>query len=88
MTDAVQAMARKHAQGRMVMTHEGGYCPVSVPFWGMSVLEQMSGIRTEVVCPFTGQHDQMPAQKLQIEQARLVQSLAGYFEDIRQKHWT
>ena len=87
MTDAVLAMARKHAQGRMVMTHEGGYCPVSVPFWGMSVLEQMSGIQTEVVCPFTGQHDQMPAQKLQSEQARLVQSLAGYFEDIRQKHW-
>jgi hypothetical protein len=29
----------------------------------------------------------MPAQKLQTEQARLVQSLAGYFEDIRQKHW-
>jgi acetoin utilization deacetylase AcuC-like enzyme len=87
MTDAVLAMARKHAQGRVVMTHEGGYCPVSVPFWGMSVLEQMTGLKTEVVCPFTGQHDQMPAQKLQTEQARLVQSLAGYFEDIRQKHW-
>eukprot|EP01034_Spumella_vulgaris_P022535 gene22536-28669_t len=87
MTDAVLDMARKHAQGRVVMTHEGGYCPVSVPFWGMSVLEQMSGLKTEVVCPFTGQHDQMPAQKLQTEQARLVQSLAGYFEDIRQKHW-
>ena len=87
MTDAVLAMARKHAQGRVVMTHEGGYCPVSVPFWGMSVLEQMTGLKTEVVCPFTGQHDQMPAQKLQTEQARLVHSLAGYFEDIRQKHW-
>ena len=87
MTDAVLDMARKHAQGRVVMTHEGGYCPVSVPFWGMSVLEQMTGLKTEVVCPFTGQHDQMPAQKLQSEQASLVQSLAGYFEDIRQKHW-
>lgn len=87
MTDAVMAMARKHAQGRVVMTHEGGYCPVSVPFWGLSVLEQMTGQKTEAVCPFTGQHDQMPAQKLQAEQAQLIQSLAGFFDNIRQKHW-
>lgn len=87
MTDAMLAVARQHAQGRVVMTHEGGYCPVSVPFWGLSVLEQLSGEKTDVVCPFTGQHDLMPGQQLQTEQARLIQSLAGYFQDIRQKHW-
>jgi hypothetical protein len=69
------------------MTHEGGYCPVSVPFWGLSVLEPMRGVRTEVACPFTHQHDPIPAQRLQSEQARLVQSLADYFDDVRQRHW-
>jgi acetoin utilization deacetylase AcuC-like enzyme len=87
MTDALLDMATKHAQGRVVMTHEGGYCPVSVPFWGLSVLEQMRGVRTEVACPFTHQHDQIPAQRLQSEQARLVQSLANHFDDVRQRHW-
>lgn len=87
MTDAVMDVAQRHAQGRLVMTHEGGYCPVSVPFWGLAVLEQLSGVRTDVNCPFTSQHDKIPGQQLQTEQAHLLTSLAHHFEDIRQRHW-
>jgi hypothetical protein len=29
--------------GRVVMSHEGGYSPVYVPFCGLAVLEAMSG---------------------------------------------
>ena len=45
-------------------THTDDWCcctgrllPVSVPFWGLAVLEELAGERTDVECPFTQQHD-------------------------------
>lgn len=87
MTAAMQEVARRHAQGRLVFTHEGGYCPVSVPFFGLAVLEQLSGIATEAGCPFTAQHELIPGQALQDHQRRLVDALAAQFEAVRQRHW-
>ncbi len=87
MTELMVDVARRHAQSRIILLHEGGYCPVSVPFWGLAVLEQLSGIRTDVVCPFTAQHDMTPGQRLQSDQQRLVTNLAAQFETLRQLHW-
>jgi acetoin utilization deacetylase AcuC-like enzyme len=87
MTERVQDAARRHANGRLVFTHEGGYCPVSVPFFGLAVLERLSGRRTDVACPFTAQHDRIPGQALQDHQRALVDDLAARFEDVRQRHW-
>jgi acetoin utilization deacetylase AcuC-like enzyme len=39
--------------GRLVMSHEGGYSPVYVPYCGLAVLEAMSGISTGVIDPFS-----------------------------------
>ena len=87
MTEVVNDVARRHANDRLVLLHEGGYCPVSVPFWGMAVVEELSGIRTDVICPFTAQHDGTPAQRLAAEQAALVGTLAKQFEQVRQSFW-
>ncbi len=87
LTQCVADVAQRHAGGRLVLLHEGGYCPVSVPFWGMAVLEELSGIHTDVVCPFTVQHDKTPGQRLAPEQQRLVTALAAHFESVRQLHW-
>lgn len=87
MTEMVQDAARRHANGRLVFTHEGGYCPVSVPFFGLAVLERLSGLATEVSCPFTAQHDLTPGQALQAHQRECVDALAARFEDVRQRHW-
>jgi acetoin utilization deacetylase AcuC-like enzyme len=38
--------------GRLVMSHEGGYSPVYVPYCGLVVLEAMSGIDSGVTDPF------------------------------------
>jgi acetoin utilization deacetylase AcuC-like enzyme len=38
--------------GRLVMSHEGGYSPVYVPYCGLVVLEAMSGVDTGIVDPF------------------------------------
>ncbi|MCJ8309491.1 MAG: class II histone deacetylase [Hyphomicrobiales bacterium] len=38
--------------GRLVLVHEGGYAEAVVPFCGVAVMEQLSGISTEVEDPF------------------------------------
>jgi acetoin utilization deacetylase AcuC-like enzyme len=40
--------ASRLCDGRVVMAHEGGYSAELVPFCGLAVLEEMSGIATEV----------------------------------------
>jgi acetoin utilization deacetylase AcuC-like enzyme len=87
MTQAMQDVAGRHCRGRLVFTHEGGYCPVSVPFFGLAVLEQLSGEATDVQCPFTAQHDLTPGQALQPWQREQVDALAAHFDEIRQRHW-
>ncbi len=44
--------AEEVAGGRIVFAHEGGYSPYVVPFCGLAVVEELSGIRTEVEDPF------------------------------------
>ncbi len=87
MVKAVQDVANRHAKGRIVMTHEGGYCPVSVPFFGLAVLEELSGIRTEVQDPFDAQHAKIPGHALASHQKDLIDGLARHFENVREKHW-
>jgi acetoin utilization deacetylase AcuC-like enzyme len=48
LTRLVMDVAGECCDGRLVMSHEGGYSPSVVPFCGLAVLEQMSGIRTAV----------------------------------------
>ena len=45
MAERVLALAGECCDGRLVMSHEGGYSPVYVPFCGLAVLEAMSGVR-------------------------------------------
>lgn len=87
MTRAAADVAARHAQGRLVMTHEGGYCPASVPFFGMAVLEELAGVSTEVVCPFTVQHTLVPGHALGADQRTRIDALAAHFDDVRQRHW-
>jgi len=53
LTQRILAAAVKLCGGKLVMTHEGGYSPHSVPFHCLAVLETLSGIRTEVVDPYS-----------------------------------
>ena len=52
MTRMLVDAAAELCGGRLVMSHEGGYSPVYVPYCGLAVLEAMSGISTGVVDPF------------------------------------
>ena len=52
LTRAMQKVADRHASGRLVVVHEGGYAPAYAAFLGLAVLEELSGVRTEVGDPF------------------------------------
>ena len=52
MTRQIKEIAQRHAKGRMVCLHEGGYCPAYVPFCSHAIIEELSGKRTDVEDPF------------------------------------
>lgn len=75
LTGYVRQAAEKWCQGRLVMAHEGGYSPFVVPFCGLAILEELSGITTPVTDPFLpGIHAY--GQELLDHQAAAVQRAA------------
>jgi acetoin utilization deacetylase AcuC-like enzyme len=62
--------------GKLVCSHEGGYNAHTVPFYGLAVLEQLSGVRTGVEDPFLpimaglGGQELQPHQQAVIDQAK------------------
>ncbi|PHM36365.1 class II histone deacetylase [Xenorhabdus innexi] len=51
MTRKIQQAADELCAGKLVVVHEGGYSELYVPFCGLAVLEELSGVRTEVQDP-------------------------------------
>ena len=52
LTKKLMDAADEVCEGRLVLCHERGYSGHTVPFFGLAVLEQLSGIRTGVEDPF------------------------------------
>jgi acetoin utilization deacetylase AcuC-like enzyme len=63
--------------GRLLATHEGGYSNAYVPFCGLPVIEEFSGIRTGVVDPYLEELMQMGGQTLQPHQSALIETAAA-----------
>ncbi|MDG3017023.1 class II histone deacetylase [Speluncibacter jeojiensis] len=63
--------------GRLVLVHEGGYSEAYVPFCGLPILEELTGVRTEVV---DGELDffrlQQPGERFQEFQRGLIDGMA------------
>lgn len=41
--------ASRNCDGKLLYFHEGGYSAVYVPFCGLAVMEELSGVQTHVV---------------------------------------
>ena len=52
LTERVMRLADTVCDGKLIMTHEGGYSPHSVPFHCLAVMEQLSGINSGVEDPY------------------------------------
>ncbi|AOE85307.1 class II histone deacetylase [Pseudomonas sp. TCU-HL1] len=74
MTRLVRETAERLCQGRLVLVHEGGYAEAYVPFCGLAVMEELSGIRTPVEDPL---RDFIVLQQPGEAQRRLQKALIG-----------
>ena len=82
MTRMLLAAADELCGGRLMMTHEGGYSAMYVPYCGLAVLEEMAGIRTAVEDPWAPLMAQWGQQDLQPHQAQLIDKAAALIENV------
>lgn len=64
MTRFMLDLADKHCGGKLVACHEGGYSAAYVPFCSLAIVEELSGIRTDVEDPFAKALTELPTDEL------------------------
>ena len=78
MTRQVKQLAARHAGGKLVVVHEGGYAEACVPFCGLAVMEELCGHRTEVQDPFSEFFTlQQPGPRFMALQRELIDEMAA-----------
>jgi acetoin utilization deacetylase AcuC-like enzyme len=77
LTRKLTAVADELCGGRLVFLHEGGYSRWTVPFYGLAVLEELSGSRTGVVDPYAGYNAAVATTRLLPHQAAAIDAAAG-----------
>jgi len=78
LTAMVMEVADEVCDGRVVAVHEGGYAESEVPFCGLAIVEQLSGIRTAVVDPFEETFvAQQPSERTLRYQLQIVSEIAA-----------
>jgi len=76
LTQVVLAVARDVCGGRLVACHEGGYSPAYVPYCGLAIIEELSGVRTGLEDPLLGLLAAFGGQELQPHQDAVIQEAA------------
>jgi len=77
LTTMLMDIADETCDGRIVMTHEGGYSAEYVPFCGLAVLEALSGIVTGIEDPFEPIFGGFAGHDLEPHQAGLIDAAAA-----------
>ena len=80
MTTGLVELADRVCDGRLVMSHEGGYSPIYVPFCGLAVVEALSGHRTGIDDPFEPDWIGWPGQDVQPHQQAVVDRARALLE--------
>lgn len=71
-TDSLLDLADEVCQGKLVVSHHGGYSELHVPFCGLRVTESLRGLGTPVEDPFAW-IDSLPGQELTDAQRELIE---------------
>ncbi|RWI48933.1 MAG: class II histone deacetylase [Mesorhizobium sp.] len=69
--------------GRLLMTHEGGYSEMYVPYCGLAVVEELCGHRTDVTDPWDDIMGTWGAMPVQPHQAAIIDEAAKLLNNIR-----
>lgn len=81
LTERLMAIADEVCDGRIVMSHEGGYSPEYVPFCGLAVVETLAGAEP-FGDPFLPVIKGYAGQELQPAQQTAVETAAAFLPDI------
>jgi acetoin utilization deacetylase AcuC-like enzyme len=82
LTRGVMEAAASLCQGRLVLSHEGGYNPATVPFHGLAVIETLAGVSTGVVDPHDRVVTAMAGHELAPHQASAIDEAAALVDGI------
>ncbi|HMM75861.1 MAG TPA: class II histone deacetylase [Gammaproteobacteria bacterium] len=77
LTQKLLAVADEVCGSRLVFTHEGGYSRWAVPFYGLAVMEELSGVTTGVVDPYLEWHSALGGQALLPHQDAVIETAAA-----------
>ncbi len=77
-TARVMTLAGELCDGRLVVSHEGGYSGAYVPFCGLAVVEQLAGVRTGVKDPFLSWVQRLAYQDVQAHQQAVIDRAARH----------
>ncbi len=83
MTSLLLEAADRLCAGRLLMSHEGGYSAMYVPYCGLAVLEEMSGHRTAVNDPWGPHIAAWGQQALQPHQTAAIDAAAVLLDGIK-----
>jgi acetoin utilization deacetylase AcuC-like enzyme len=83
MTNMMMQAASGLCGGRLVLAHEGGYSELYVPFCGLAIMEELSGIRTEIADPILDMAESRAYQELQPHQDLVIDRARSLLPGIR-----
>ncbi|WP_408898515.1 class II histone deacetylase [Nocardioides sp. R1-1] len=83
MTERLLDLAARHCEGRLAMSHEGGYNPVYVPFCGLAVIEALAGVTDPLPDPYEPIFAGMAGLELQPHQTAVIDQVVPLLDDIQ-----
>ena len=83
LTMKLKRAATKLCDGKILMTHEGGYSAATVPFFAHAVIESLAEIETNVIDPFQNIIGKMGQQDLQPHQNDLIKEAESLLKNIK-----
>jgi acetoin utilization deacetylase AcuC-like enzyme len=84
MADRLLEVADRHSNGRIVMTHEGGYSEGYVPYCGLAVMEALSGRESGIEDPFASYISGYGWQALAEHQNHAIQQAKAYHNELKE----
>lgn len=83
LTRKMMAAADELCDGKLLLTHEGGYNTWTVPFFGLAVMEALSGIDTGTVDPYLEMAGGLGGQALQPHQQVEIEAAAQLLDNLK-----
>ena len=83
LTQKLMKIADEVCNGKILMTHEGGYSAATVPFFAHSVIETLAKENMGIVDPFQRIIGNLGQQELQPHQDSLIKEVEKLLKNIK-----